>query len=187
MSPLLREAAASHSPDSTTILELITSQPIRYSIMDDYTRAIHEKAPKRAIGLNNDTSTVQSMRYRVSPGNTRQQKYFDIAEDSHIDILGSDLESTTFSHDNAWLLYSPLPDDLPAAVNKDVLILMAAYHGNVDRYSRLRRPSLVTNEVECVVRGIYHSTEFALWWSTTSSPIDIIYSRGHIRPTYYDK
>jgi hypothetical protein len=62
------------------------------------------------------------------------------------------------------LLYSPLATDLPP-VNKDLLILHAAYSGNIDRYTRLRRPSMLKAEGGCVVRGIYHETMFAKWWS----------------------
>lgn len=38
-------------------------------------------------------------------------------------------------------------------------------HGDIERYSRLRRPKFVTKEPQGVVRGIYHNTLFALWWS----------------------
>ncbi|KAJ6146568.1 hypothetical protein N7497_008550 [Penicillium chrysogenum] len=47
------------------------------------------------------------------------------------------------------LLCEPLSTDLPT-VYKDILILMAAWSGNI------RRP--------CVVRGIYHHPFFAKWW-----------------------
>jgi hypothetical protein len=63
------------------------------------------------------------------------------------------------------LLYTPLPTDLPT-INKDLLILMAAYYGNIERYVRLRRPNKwVGSEMCCAVRGIYHNTMFAKWWS----------------------
>lgn len=63
-------------------------------------------------------------------------------------------------------LYSPLPDELPPHVNKELLLLYAAYSGNIDRYIRLRDPKrMIDDEVECVVRGIYHDTMFARWWS----------------------
>lgn len=62
------------------------------------------------------------------------------------------------------LLFSPLPADLPT-VNKDLLILMAAYYGDIDRYARLRRPMLIKHELGCIVRGILHNTLFAKWWS----------------------
>jgi len=64
------------------------------------------------------------------------------------------------------LLYSPLPVDLPT-VHKDLLILMAAYYGDLDRYLRLRRPTAMhmRSGIECVVRGIYHNPMFAKYWS----------------------
>jgi len=101
--------------------------------------------------------------------------YFDIAEDGNIDTYdgyspdeddtappttetpaGPDLISP--------LLYSPLPQDHPKG-NKDVLILIAAYYGDVDRYFRLRRPVAIPGQIECVVRGIFHNTLFAKWWA----------------------
>jgi hypothetical protein len=51
------------------------------------------------------------------------------------------------------LLYELLPEDLPTC-DKDWLIRMAAYTGNVDRYSRLRRPWFVEDELRCIERGI---------------------------------
>lgn len=49
--------------------------------------------------------------------------------------------------------------------NKYILIHMAAYEGNVDRYARLRRPFMIEDEFACIIRGIYHNTTFAKWWS----------------------
>ncbi|EJT77272.1 hypothetical protein GGTG_07184 [Gaeumannomyces tritici R3-111a-1] len=61
------------------------------------------------------------------------------------------------------LLRNLLPHDLPAG-DKDVLILIAAYHGDIDRYARLRRPVHVSiNEDCCVRRDIHHNTGFARW------------------------
>lgn len=63
------------------------------------------------------------------------------------------------------LLYTTLPTDLPT-INKDLLILMAAYYGNIERYARLRRPNRWGRwEISCAVRGIYHNTMIAKWWS----------------------
>lgn len=62
------------------------------------------------------------------------------------------------------LLYSPLPYNLPCG-NKDLLLPSAAYSGDVDRYSRLRRPVMLFKETACVVQGICHNTMFAKWWS----------------------
>jgi hypothetical protein len=66
-----------------------------------------------------------------------------------------------------WL-YNPLPKHLPN-MNKDLLIVMAAYNGDIDRYARLRRPFNVRGEHNCILRGIYHSTIFAKWWSLQTS------------------
>ncbi|KAL4869539.1 hypothetical protein BDV12DRAFT_167574 [Aspergillus spectabilis] len=63
-------------------------------------------------------------------------------------------------------LYSPLPDELPIGVYKDLLLLYAAYVGNIDRYVRLRDPNhFIDYEFDSVIRGIYHDTMFAKWWS----------------------
>ena len=62
------------------------------------------------------------------------------------------------------LLCSSQPADLPAlTVNKNLLILMAAFDGNIDRNARLRRRHPVEGETHCVVRGIYYNTSFAKW------------------------
>jgi hypothetical protein len=67
------------------------------------------------------------------------------------------------------LLYNPLPANLPT-VQKDILILAAAHHGDSNRYVRLRRPSLVEGEIDCLVRGIYHFPMFAKWCSLQDVP-----------------
>ncbi|CAG8108457.1 unnamed protein product, partial [Penicillium nalgiovense] len=55
------------------------------------------------------------------------------------------------------------PTDL-LTVDKDILILMAAWSGNIDRYARLHQPTMINGELPCVVRGIYHHPFFAKWW-----------------------
>lgn len=42
---------------------------------------------------------------------------------------------------------------------------MAAYYGDMDGYTRLRRPLVLRDESFCCVHGIYHNTMFALWWA----------------------
>lgn len=56
----------------------------------------------------------------------------------------------------------PLPPDLPN-LEKRLQTQMAAWEGNVDRYSRLMHPRRLRTKLEynCVLRGIYHSTTFA--------------------------
>ncbi|KAK0708416.1 hypothetical protein B0H67DRAFT_340411 [Lasiosphaeris hirsuta] len=63
------------------------------------------------------------------------------------------------------LLSESLPADLPTA-DKDVLILIAAFNGDIDRYARLRRPWLIDKSIKInlCVRDIYHNTFFAQWW-----------------------
>ncbi|KAK0649925.1 hypothetical protein B0T16DRAFT_457287 [Cercophora newfieldiana] len=93
---------------------------------------------------------------------------FDITEDQSID------EHATF--DRLWreeplrpfevpmanLLVQPLPPDLPEG-EKGLLILMAAYNGDIDRYARLRRPVMLRDELFCLMRGAYHHPLFAAW------------------------
>lgn len=40
---------------------------------------------------------------------------------------------------------------------------MAAYYGDIDRYSRLRRSVEIETEMNCMIRGIYHNTAFTKW------------------------
>ncbi|BCS26790.1 uncharacterized protein APUU_51501S [Aspergillus puulaauensis] len=153
------------------IYNVIMKADIRYNAMDDYTRTVFNQPSKGY--LNGDTA-VQSYldiktEFEAPPdwddfplvGN-RRQGFFDITEDDRIDEFTSEPPPT--EDDVSHFLYTPLPVDLPT-MNKDVLILMAAYYGDVDRYSRLRRPRPVMSEPDCVVRGIYHNTMFAKWWS----------------------
>ncbi|KAL2814161.1 hypothetical protein BJX63DRAFT_431564 [Aspergillus granulosus] len=79
-------------------------------------------------------------------------------------------------------LYSPLPDELPTGVHKDLLLLYAAYVGNIDRYVRLRDPNnFIDYEFDCIVRGIYHDTMFAKWWSLQPDHPDSLGLMGPIR------
>ena len=92
------------------------------------------------------------------------EKNFNITEDMNIDEYDTDVNSVRSRYDVTLLLSAPLPVDLPT-VDKDLLILMAAYYGDIDRYVRLQREKLLTKEISCCVRGIYHNTLFAIWWS----------------------
>lgn len=153
------------------IYSAIMKADVRYNAMDDYKRTVFSRPSKGY--LNGDTAVRSYLDIKTEfkappdwddfplPGNRRQGQ-FDIAEDDRIDEFTS--EPPPPEDDVSHLLYTPLPADLPT-MNKDVLILMAAYYGDVDRYSRLRRPRPVMSEPHCVVRGIYHNTMFAKWWS----------------------
>lgn len=91
----------------------------------------------------------------------------DIEEDRGLAEEGVELplHQKQYSYKEAKLLFTPLPRDLPT-MKKDLLIQMAAYEGNIDRYARLMRPGYMTEEEAfSVVRGIFHHTMFARWWA----------------------
>ncbi|KAJ5962012.1 hypothetical protein N7501_006953 [Penicillium viridicatum] len=89
--------------------------------------------------------------------------HFNITEDMGIDDHSCGAPEPLASF---WpLLYSSLPSDLPP-VNKDSLILSAAYRGDIDRYARLRRPQMIEQEFHAIILGIYNHPLWARWWST---------------------
>jgi hypothetical protein len=190
------------SRGSADILRHIVRQPVRWQVMNDYTRKVEADKPLLARhGLNGDTAVVSTLQLKrsfqtIRGGHGRFDKdnsrlkapplvdaelapcYSNITEDWNID----EYTCTEEGDDDAGgltergakrpasetmleLLWSPLPVDLPWG-DKDLMILMAAYHGDVDRYTRLRRPQHVSGaERNCVVRGIYQSMAFARWCS----------------------
>jgi hypothetical protein len=163
------------------IFDAIMANPVKYSVMNDYNRSVDIANP-RCAPLNGDTavrSSLENKQKYQEPFLTNEEeddkddympwsnpgynkRLFNITEDWGIDGYNT-LEPET-TEDVTPLLYMPLPADLPT-MNKDLLILMAAYYGDVDRYTRLRRPVMIQKEIACVVRGIYHNTMFAKWWS----------------------
>jgi hypothetical protein len=177
----------------TAILETITSQPVKYKIMDDYMRTIRPENPQPAC-MNGDAavqpmlnikqrfSTPSGKRDEDDPeydimdnnwdlfgGSGFTETLYNITEDMNIDEVATDMGALernppAYAAALTLLLTVPLPLDLPEG-NKDILILMAAYNGDIDRYARLRRPKMHPMEPYCIIRGIYHSTFFAHWWS----------------------
>jgi hypothetical protein len=157
---------------SKAIFDHIMRQPICYAVMDDYTRTINHHNPRSPAFINGDTAVRSTLDVTVSLKDyyTFGDPLFDITEDGHISETGTHrhfLESQgTLPSKHVELLYVPLPPHLPISTTfKDPLILMAAYEGNLDRYLRLRRPRMVEHERSAVLRGIYHNTTFAKWWS----------------------
>lgn len=185
---IAEEARDSATAGSLEILHDIVDRRIRFAVMDDYTRKIQIDEPRGGACMNGDTAVSTSLAVRRDvreifgkvPVSTLYPyhgsgHYFDIEEDGGIGAYSS-MEATaqrddlktrreTLTEEQAALLYLPLPVDLPPMASKDVLIHMAAYEGNVDRYARLRRPFMIKDELYCVIRGIYHNTTFAKWWS----------------------
>ncbi|KAJ5636978.1 hypothetical protein N7490_006857 [Penicillium lividum] len=156
---------------STTIFEMIMTSPVRYRVMNDYTRTVNLENPPIG-GLNGDTAVrsflERKQRHSVAnrPGVVNRPGikalYWNITEDMNVDEFTSDPLPI---QDISAFLYTPLPFDLPN-IDKDLLILMAAWNGDVDRYNRLRRHVMIEKEFGCVIRGICHNTFFAKWWST---------------------
>lgn len=171
----IAEEAREAGPMSVEIFEDITQRLLRYSVMDDYKLKVNLDHPRQGAFINCDTAVKsmleirQDVRHEFEPyrgGTFRSlRSNFDITEDDSIDDHDTAAQhNPPLDECHVPLLYSPLPLDLPT-MNKDVLILMAAYEGNVDRYVRLRRPEMIPEEAEAVIRGIYHNTTFAKWWS----------------------
>lgn len=165
--------AASAKPGSKSIFDHIMRLPVCYAVLDDYTRSVNHQNPRSPALMNGDTAVRSTLDVAISMIAYDGYKesccdYFDIAEDGHIS-----------EYSNSWFLsllpgrlapeylepfYTPLTSHLPT-INKDPLIVMAAYEGNLDRYLRLRRPRMVEQKNGAVLRGIYHNTTFAKWWS----------------------
>ncbi|KAK3360637.1 hypothetical protein B0T25DRAFT_132176 [Lasiosphaeria hispida] len=188
--PEVHVAEEARDNGNLAIFQDVMAAPVRYSVMDDYHRTVKIDSPRVAF-LNGDTavrSTLERKRKIQMPrvdnflddlgmGDSSDDEavyvvqrfkpgYFNITEDGYIDTYDGYLETPARPAPDMMspLLYSPLPQDLPVG-NKDVLILMAAYYGDVDRYARLRRPIALTGQIECVMRGIFHNTLFAKWWA----------------------
>ncbi|OIW29065.1 hypothetical protein CONLIGDRAFT_406904 [Coniochaeta ligniaria NRRL 30616] len=170
----IAEEALDAADKGREIYEFIVAQPVRYAVMDDYNLVVR-RDPVAGACLNGDTCVRSTLEKRQSiidsvyghEVSVLDRPLLDITEDWRVDVEGMRFEARTVDSKALELLYKPLPRDLPT-VDKDILILTAAWSGNVDRYARLRRPTwprMIDGEVQCVVRGIYHDTFFAKWVS----------------------
>lgn len=180
--PEVNVAEEARDAGSDAILTHIMAQPFRYKVMDDYYRTLSLDSPQPAH-INNDTCVLsilkqQKQAFRNPPaadddwgimtGETGfEEMIYNITEDQGVEqSVPDDQPEGELMLD---LLTAPLPADLPSG-NKDLLILTAAYYGNIDRYTRLRRPKRLKAELFCIVHGIYHNSLFALWWSHQEEP-----------------
>ncbi|CCC14522.1 hypothetical protein SMACR_09421 [Sordaria macrospora] len=175
---IAEEAREQNNPGSKAIFEHIMKQPVCYAVLDDYTRTNNYENPRCPAFMNGDTAVRSTLDVTVAPEDYWGEHYFnldsdgfpfDITEDGHIGEVTThtsynQAEQGTLPPEHVELLYLPLPLHLPTMV-KDPLIIMAAYEGNLDRYLRLRRPHMIMGEHGAVLRGIYHNTTFAKWWS----------------------
>jgi len=173
--PEVHIAEEARERGNLSIYDAIMSQPVKYAVFNDYSRIInHVNTPTAA--LNGDTYLVSQLDLKQQFRRPRKastflsedlgfnQREIDITEDMCIDTFTSEHRLETNQSIVVPLLYSPLLNDLPT-VQKDLLILVAAYNGDIDRYARLRRPYMIRGERNCLVRGIYHSPIFAKWCS----------------------
>ncbi|OAQ62795.1 ankyrin repeats (3 copies) domain-containing protein [Pochonia chlamydosporia 170] len=165
---IAEEAREAANEGSRNIFEHIMAMPTRYGVMNDYNLTIELKSPKPGACLNADTAVLATLRTRrkIADGlGIRPWRYFNITEDWGVGEEHIKPDKVKLSDAEVALLESPLPFDLPT-MHKDLLILVAAYEGNVDRYARLRRPGrAVEYEFHCLVPGVYRSTSMALWLS----------------------
>lgn len=132
-----------------------------YRVMDDYHLCLFDE-PQVGAFLNGDTCVRSTFENRQPVHHEIFPPPFDITEDWCLAAVGKRLEERPIPSDILSLLYAPLPRHLPS-VEKDILILMSAFTGNIDRCVRVRRPHPVSGEMQCIVRGIYHNTFFAKW------------------------
>ncbi|KAL0776016.1 hypothetical protein CaCOL14_007303 [Colletotrichum acutatum] len=152
---------------SKVIFDCIMLQPVCYAILNDYTRSSNTTSPLSPAFMNGDTAVRSSLDFRLGLKDCKEwgNHYFNITEDFQVDEFSSEktnIEEVAPGH--IALFYTPLLSHLPTT-NKDALILMAAYEGNIERYVRLRRPKMLHDEQAAVIRGIYNNTTFAKWWS----------------------
>lgn len=198
----IAEEARDHAQNANSkrIFDEIMARPSRLTVMDDYACSVNLDSPAPApYGLNADTAVVSSLGWkqdfeRPAPGSRfydgyqpthplNPPSYFNITEDHGIgeplDDEDAHFHDQPATNESAMtdLLWSPLPHHLPEG-NKDLLILMAAYYGNIDRYTRLRRPILLQAEPGCIIRGIYHNTLFAKWYSLQPAATESRFARA---------
>ncbi|KAJ4294933.1 hypothetical protein N0V88_005172 [Collariella sp. IMI 366227] len=166
-----RESRGKSNTGTQDIFNTIMAALMRYRVMDDYSRVIHLEKPQPLAFLRAETSVVATLAARRKYSNPfPHQDGFNITEDWGIGERTAQLKSPVLTAEEASLLYTPLPLDLPT-MNKTLLILHAAATGSVDRYALLRRPWLLPLEHLCLVRGCYHSTAMATWLRTSPTLI----------------
>jgi hypothetical protein len=169
------------------IFEQIMTTPIRFGVMNDYDRTVQLHTPKAGVCLNADTAVLATLKQRQAFGEhfrgpmDSPWEHFNITEDRGIDEKTAKVKLHALTDSEIALFVSPLPVDLPT-MHKDLLILVAAFEGNLDRYARLRRPGQSINyELHCVVPGIYKSFAMASWLDRNPELVELIASSWHPR------
>ncbi|KAM0540442.1 hypothetical protein ACHAO7_011175 [Fusarium culmorum] len=166
---ITEEARESNTEGGKLIYDEIMNFKHRYAIMDDCKRTIELEDFRIPAYLNGDTEVRWRLKFRQKVSSRSLQDLVPcIEEDMHLDIEDHKLdeEHSTLSNEEAKLLYQPQPEDLPT-VKTTLLLQMAAYDGNIERFSRLASggKKLSDLDLECVLRGILHHSMFARWWA----------------------
>ncbi|SCV56683.1 uncharacterized protein FFB14_14748 [Fusarium fujikuroi] len=153
---IAEETRESETDGGKLIYDEIMSFKYRYAVMDDCKRTIKLIDYECPAYLNGNTE-------RTHLG----------LEDQQVDERHGKL-----TDDEAKLLYSPLPGDLPT-VKKTLLTQMAAHDGNIERYAQLANSgrTLTQLDQDCVIRGVLHHTMYARWWADQIKN-DTIYARS---------
>ncbi|CVL05800.1 uncharacterized protein FMAN_10529 [Fusarium mangiferae] len=162
---IAEEARESETDGGKLIYDEIMSFKYRYSIMDDCKRTIKLIDYERPAYLKGNTE----VRWRLTARQGVTRRFNDdllpcIEEDMHLDLEDQQVDERhgTLTDDEANLLHSPLPRDLPT-VKKTLLTQMAAHDGNIERYARLANSgrTLTQLDQDCVIRGVLHHTMYA--------------------------
>jgi hypothetical protein len=160
--------------------------PIRFGVMSDYERTAQLHTPKVGASLNADTAVLATLKIRKAFAKhyslmDTPWAYLNITEDEGIDEQTVMVKPHELTDSEIALFVSPLPTDLPT-MHKDLLILVAAFEGNLDRYARLRRPGQTIDfELQCVLPGVYKSFAMASWLDRNPDNLEMVASSWHSR------
>jgi hypothetical protein len=166
---IAEEARESETDGGKLIYDEIMGFKSRYAVMDDCKRTIELCNYECPAYLNGNTEVRWRLAARQGiTGSWIPELLPCIEEDMHLDLKNQEVDERhgTLTDDEAKLLYSPLPRDLPT-VKKTLLTQMAANDGNIERYAQLANSgrTLTQLDQDCVVRGILHHTMYARWWA----------------------
>ncbi|KAF4473370.1 beta transducin [Fusarium agapanthi] len=178
---IAEEARESETDGGKLIYDEIMSFKYRYAIMDDCKRTIELMEYECPAYLNGNTE----VRWRLAARQSITRLFNDdllpcIEEDMHLGLEDQEVDGKygKLTDDEAKLLYSPLPRDLPT-VKKTFLTQMAAHDGNIERYAQLANSgrTLTQLDQDCVIRGVLHHTIYARWWADQIKN-DTVYARS---------
>jgi hypothetical protein len=166
---IAEEARESETDGGRLIYDEIMGFKSRYAVMDDCKRSIELTDDECPAYLNGNTEVRWRLAARQSITRlTCHDRLPCIEEDMHLDLVDQEVDERyrTLTDDEAKLLYSPLPRDLPT-VKKTVLTQMAAHDGNIERFAQLANSArtLTPLDEQCIVRGVLHHTMYARWWA----------------------